>query len=61
MRLRDDSVVTEPPAAAMMRMITGAWVAQAVYVAAQLGIADVIAVEGPRSPTFPARYGPSRS
>jgi len=34
----------------MMRMITGAWVAQAVYVAAQLGIADVIAIEGPRSP-----------
>ena len=33
-----------------MRMITGAWVAQAVYVAAQLGIADVIAIEGPRSP-----------
>ena len=33
-----------------MRMITGAWVAQAVYVAAQLGIADVIATEGPRSP-----------
>jgi hypothetical protein len=50
MRLRDDSAVTEPPAAAMMRMITGAWVAQAVYVAAQLGIADVIASEGPRSP-----------
>jgi hypothetical protein len=34
----------------MMRMITGAWVAQAVYVAAELGIADVIAAEGPRSP-----------
>ncbi len=50
MRLRDDSVVTEPPAAAMTRLITGAWVAQAVYVAAQLGIADVIAIEGPRSP-----------
>ena len=33
-----------------MRMITGAWVAQAVYVAAQLGIANAIAIEGPRSP-----------
>jgi hypothetical protein len=33
----------------MMRMITGAWVAQAVYVAAQLGIADIIATEGPQS------------
>ena len=32
-----------------MRLITGAWVAQAVHVAAQLGIADVIATEGPRS------------
>ena len=54
-RLRDDPVVTEAPAAAMMRMITGAWVAQAVYVAAQLGIADVIAAEGPRSPADLAR------
>jgi hypothetical protein len=34
----------------MMRLITGAWVAQAVHVAAQLAIADVIASEGPRSP-----------
>ena len=42
--------MTDPPAVAMMRMITGAWVAQAVYVAAELGIADVIAAEGPRSP-----------
>jgi hypothetical protein len=47
---RDDPVVTDPPAVAIMRMITGAWVAQAVYVAAELGIADVIAAEGPRSP-----------
>jgi C-methyltransferase len=31
----------------MMRMITGAWVAQAVYVAAQLGVADLLAAEGP--------------
>jgi hypothetical protein len=30
-------------------MITGAWVAQAVYVAAQLGVADLIAAEGPRA------------
>ncbi len=32
----------------MMRMITGAWVAQTLYVAAQLGVADVIAAEGPQ-------------
>lgn len=38
-----------------MPMITGAWVAQAVYVAAQLGVADVIATEGPRSPVDLAR------
>ncbi len=31
----------------MMRMITGAWVAQAVYIAAQLGVADLLAAEGP--------------
>jgi hypothetical protein len=30
-------------------MITGAWVAQAVYVVAQLGVVDLIAVDGPRS------------
>jgi hypothetical protein len=34
----------------MLRVITGAGPAQAVYVAAQLGIADVIAAEGPLSP-----------
>ena len=38
-------------AADLLDLLRGAaWVAQAVYVAAQLGIADVIAVEGPRSP-----------
>jgi hypothetical protein len=42
--------MTQPPAAAMMGLITGAWVTQAVYVAARLGVADVIAAEGPRSP-----------
>lgn len=33
----------------MMRMITGAWVSQAVYIAAQLGVADLIAAKGPRT------------
>ena len=33
----------------MMRMITGAWVAQAVYIAARLGVADLLAAEGPRT------------
>lgn len=42
--------MTEPPGAAIMRMITGGWVAQAIYVAARLGIADVLAADGPRSP-----------
>ena len=32
-----------PAAAAMFEMITGAWVAQAIQVAAELGIADVLA------------------
>jgi O-methyltransferase domain/Dimerisation domain len=40
--------MTEPSGPAMMRMITGAWVAQAVFVAARLGVADLIAAEGPR-------------
>jgi hypothetical protein len=39
----------EPPAAAIMRLLTGGWVAQAVHAAATLGIADRLA-EGPRSP-----------
>ena len=35
-----------PAAAAMFEMVTGAWVAQAIQVAAELGIADALA-EGP--------------
>lgn len=45
MRLRQR---TAPPAATMMEIILGAWVAQAVATAAELGIADVLA-DGPRS------------
>jgi len=33
----------------MMGMITGAWVAQAVHVADQLCLADILADEGPRT------------
>jgi hypothetical protein len=38
---------TTPPPVALLQMMTGYWVSQAVYVAAKLGIADVLA-EGPR-------------
>lgn len=38
---------TPPPAAALLQMITGYWVSQAIYVAAKLGIADLLA-DGPR-------------
>ena len=41
--------MTEPPAAALMRMITGGWVAQAVSVVAELGVVDVLAADGPCS------------
>ncbi|MDT4969259.1 MAG: hypothetical protein QOJ64_3996 [Acidobacteriota bacterium] len=37
-----------PPQAIMMQMITGAWVSQLIYVAARLGIADLLK-DGPRS------------
>lgn len=37
-----------PPEMALMQMITGAWVTQAIYVAASLGIADLLK-EGARS------------
>src|SRR6185369_6499324 len=42
-RLHQRSV---PAAAAMFEMLTGAWVAQAIQVAAELGIADALA-DGP--------------
>jgi hypothetical protein len=37
-----------PPQALMNRMLTGYWISQALYVAAKLGIADLL-VDGPRS------------
>jgi hypothetical protein len=37
-----------PPAVALLRMMTGYWQAQAIYVAAKLGIADLLG-EGPLS------------
>lgn len=36
-----------PPSARMMQLVSGQWVAQAVYVAAKLGVADRLA-DGPR-------------
>ena len=37
-----------PPQTALVQMMTGYWVSQALYVAAKLGVADLL-VEGPRS------------
>ena len=34
-----------PPAVAMLQMMTGYWVSQAIYVAAKLGLADLLADE----------------
>ena len=39
---------TVPPAAALLRMMTGYWLAQAVYVVAKLRVADLLA-QGPMS------------
>jgi hypothetical protein len=39
---------TLPPSASLLQMMTGYWISKAIYVAAKLGIADLIA-EGPRS------------
>jgi Dimerisation domain len=37
-----------PPPAALLQMMTGYWVSQALYVAAKLGVADLL-IDGPRS------------
>jgi SAM-dependent methyltransferase len=37
-----------PPQAALMQMMTGYWVSQGIYVAARLGLADLLA-DGPRT------------
>ncbi len=37
-----------PPQVALLQMMTGYWVSQALYVAAKLGVADLLA-DGPRS------------
>ena len=36
-----------PPAAILMQMLCGSWIAQAIAVAAQIGVADLLA-DGPR-------------
>ena len=38
-----DQSASPPPHATMMQMITGKWVSQAIYAAAELGIADLLA------------------
>jgi methyltransferase family protein len=40
------TVATASPAATLLQMMTGYWVSQAIYVAAKLGIADLL-VDGP--------------
>jgi DNA-binding HxlR family transcriptional regulator len=37
-----------PPSAAMLRMISGSWVSRIIYIAAKLGLADLLK-DGPRS------------
>ena len=39
---------TAPPPVTLLQMMTGYWVSQAIYVAAKLGIADLL-VDGPRT------------
>jgi hypothetical protein len=38
----------EPPRLALLQMITGFWISQAIYVAAKLGVADLL-TDGPKS------------
>ncbi|MFN8469681.1 MAG: methyltransferase [Caldilineaceae bacterium] len=48
--MADDSSVPSgavPPGAVLWQMMTGYWVSQAIYVAAKLGVADLL-VDGPR-------------
>ena len=46
--MSDRDPAPEPPQVAMLRMMTGYWVSQSVYVAAKLGLADLLS-DGPRS------------
>jgi hypothetical protein len=46
-----------PPQALVNQMITGSWVTQAIYVAAELGVADVLATEALTSAEIAARLG----
>ena len=45
---KENSMETPSPQELMNRMITGYWTTQALYVAAKLGIADLL-TQGPRS------------
>lgn len=47
-------VAAAPPPAAMLDLITGYWISQLVYVAARLGLADLLA-RGSKTPTELAR------
>jgi hypothetical protein len=44
----DTAISTPPPPAVLLQMMTGYWLSQAVYIAAKLGVADLL-VDGPRS------------
>src|SRR5437867_7203724 len=50
--MSDQNQVNEPhdlsPSATLLQMITGYWTAQVIYVAAKLGLADLLK-DGPRS------------
>ncbi len=37
-----------PPPVALLQLVTGYWVSQAIYVAAKLGLADLLRDGGPR-------------
>jgi hypothetical protein len=45
----DETAHGPPPEVALLQMLSGMWVTQAIYVAAKLGIADLLAA-GPKHP-----------
>jgi hypothetical protein len=49
-----------PPPVALLQMMTGYWVSQALYVAAKLGVVDLL-VDGPQSVEHQLRPTPPRS
>lgn len=45
--MNNDQPETLPPPAVLLQLMTGYWVSQSIYVAAKLGVADLLA-DGPR-------------